>query len=94
MRPFARADKFMGQPPWPIEIDEARDLSADRRYAEILMKCEAKLRSLLSPEEVDAHVFYSAVVPPPSFGSGFRDGWFGSGDGLLDFFAMLARSRR
>jgi len=34
--------------------DEARDLSADCRYAEILMECEAKLRSLLSPEDVDA----------------------------------------
>ena len=34
--------------------EEARDLSADRRYAEILTECEAKLRALLSPEEVDA----------------------------------------
>src|SRR5262249_1485724 len=34
--------------------DEARDLSADRLYAEVLMECEAKLRALLSPEEVDA----------------------------------------
>ena len=34
--------------------DEARDLSADRLYAEVLMECEAKLRALLSPEGVDA----------------------------------------
>jgi choline-sulfatase len=34
--------------------DEVRDLSADRMYTEVLMRCEAKLRALLSPEEVDA----------------------------------------
>jgi choline-sulfatase len=34
--------------------DEAHDLSGDRRYDEILKQCEAKLRALLSPEEVDA----------------------------------------
>ena len=34
--------------------DEAHDLSADRRYGEIVKQCEAKLRALLSPEEVDA----------------------------------------
>lgn len=34
--------------------DEAQDLSADRRHADILLECEMKLRALLSPEEVDA----------------------------------------
>jgi choline-sulfatase len=33
---------------------EAHDLSTDRRYEEILKQCDAKLRALLSPEEVDA----------------------------------------
>lgn len=34
--------------------DEANDLSADPKFAEILMWCEARLRSLLSPEDIDA----------------------------------------
>jgi len=34
--------------------DEEHDLSSDPRYAKILSECEAKLRALLSPEEVDA----------------------------------------
>jgi choline-sulfatase len=34
--------------------DEAKDLSADPKFAEILMRCEARLRSLLSPEDIDA----------------------------------------
>jgi choline-sulfatase len=34
--------------------DEVRDLSTDRMYTEVLMRCEAKLRAMLSPEEVDA----------------------------------------
>ena len=34
--------------------DERQDLSADPRCARILAECEAKLRVLLSPEEIDA----------------------------------------
>jgi choline-sulfatase len=34
--------------------DEAADLAADPRYARVLAECEAKLRALISPEEVDA----------------------------------------
>jgi choline-sulfatase len=34
--------------------DEVRDLCTDRMYTEVLMRCEAKLRAMLSPEEVDA----------------------------------------
>ncbi|HEU4359318.1 MAG TPA: sulfatase-like hydrolase/transferase, partial [Xanthobacteraceae bacterium] len=34
--------------------DEARDLSADRHHAKVISECEAKLRKLLCPEEVDA----------------------------------------
>jgi choline-sulfatase len=34
--------------------DERNDLSADPRFGQILAECEAKLRELLSPEEVDA----------------------------------------
>jgi choline-sulfatase len=33
---------------------EEQDLATDRRYAKTLAECEAKLRALLSPEEVDA----------------------------------------
>jgi choline-sulfatase len=34
--------------------DEVSDLVGDPRYAELLKECEARLRMLLSPEEVDA----------------------------------------
>jgi choline-sulfatase len=34
--------------------DEARDLSSDPRFAEVLRDYEAKLRALLEPEEIDA----------------------------------------
>jgi choline-sulfatase len=34
--------------------DETVDLAADPRHAALVMECEAKLRALLSPEEVDA----------------------------------------
>lgn len=34
--------------------DEARDLAADPDHAAVLAECEARLRALLSPEEVDA----------------------------------------
>jgi choline-sulfatase len=34
--------------------DETLDLAADPRHATLLMECEAKLRALLSPEDVDA----------------------------------------
>ena len=34
--------------------DEATDLAADPRYASVLSVSEAKLRALISPEEVDA----------------------------------------
>jgi choline-sulfatase len=34
--------------------DETADLAADPRYAPVRAECEAKLRKLLSPEEVDA----------------------------------------
>jgi choline-sulfatase len=34
--------------------DETVDLAADPRHAALLLECEAKLRALLSPEDVDA----------------------------------------
>lgn len=34
--------------------DEAKDLSADPKFASVLAACEKKLRAMLSPEEVDA----------------------------------------
>ena len=36
------------------DVHESRDLAADPAYAGILTECEARLRRLLSPEEVDA----------------------------------------
>jgi choline-sulfatase len=34
--------------------DEAHDLTGDKRFAEVLRDCEATLRTLLSPEAIDA----------------------------------------
>jgi len=34
--------------------DETNDLSADPRFAEVVARCEATLRTMLSPEDVDA----------------------------------------
>jgi choline-sulfatase len=34
--------------------DEAHDLSSDPKFAKVRAECEAKLRAMLSPEEVDA----------------------------------------
>jgi choline-sulfatase len=37
-----------------VDPDEAHDLTGDKRIAEVLRDCEATLRTLLSPEAVDA----------------------------------------
>ena len=49
---------YAGYPPQLFDLiadpEEAKDLSADPGFAEVLANCEARLRQLLSPEEVDA----------------------------------------
>lgn len=70
--------------------EETNDLSADPAHAEALAECAAKLRALLSPEDVDARAKRRQAEQLERHGG--RKAVIARGD--LDFLAAPRRARR